>query len=106
MDNAANKGSLQKHTALYNSDDKGYKAEHYLPEHDIRRRPMMADESLNELKVSLRGMLLVPGQPGYDEARTLHNAMIDKHPAMIVRCAVVARAYIVCRIRFRPLLRR
>src|SRR5579864_5009676 len=50
----------------------------------------MADESLNELKASLRGTLLLPGQTGYDEARTLHNAMIDKHPAMIVRCAGVA----------------
>ena len=50
----------------------------------------MADESLNELKASLRGTLLVPAQPGYDEARTLHNALVDKHPAMIVRCAGVA----------------
>jgi len=51
---------------------------------------MVADESLNELRSSMRGSLLLPGQPGYDEARTLHNAMVDKHPAMIARCAGVA----------------
>jgi len=33
---------------------------------------------------------MLPGQPGYDEARRIHNGMIDKHPAMIVRCAGVA----------------
>jgi len=51
---------------------------------------MVGNESLNELRSSMRGSLLLPGQPGYDEARTLHNAMVDKHPAMIARCAGVA----------------
>src|SRR4029077_14189629 len=43
-----------------------------------------------EFRTSLRGQLLLPDQPGYDEARKIHNAMIDRHPAMIVQCAGVA----------------
>ncbi len=38
----------------------------------------------------LRGALLRPGQPGYDDARTLYNAMIDRRPALIARCAGAA----------------
>src|ERR1700722_8390851 len=34
----------------------------------------------------LRGELIAPGDPGYDEARAVYNAMIDKHPAAIARC--------------------
>ncbi len=40
-----------------------------------------------ELKPKLRGDLLFPDEEGYDQARTLWNAMIDKYPAMIVKCA-------------------
>ena len=39
---------------------------------------------------SLRGELIDPGQPGYDDARRLYNAMIDKRPALIARCVDVA----------------
>jgi FAD/FMN-containing dehydrogenase len=35
----------------------------------------------------LRGQLLRPGETGYDAARAVWNAMIDKRPAMIARCA-------------------
>jgi FAD/FMN-containing dehydrogenase len=41
------------------------------------------------LKAKLRGKLIVAGDPGYDETRKVFNAMIDKHPAMIVKCADV-----------------
>ena len=30
---------------------------------------------------ALRGDLIQPGDPGYDEARKVYNAMIDKQPA-------------------------
>jgi FAD/FMN-containing dehydrogenase len=39
-----------------------------------------------ELATALRGDLIVPGHPGYDQARAVYNAMIDKHPAAIARC--------------------
>src|SRR5208283_5407394 len=51
---------------------------------------MIPEAPLTEFRASLRGQMLLPGQPGYEESRKLHNAMIDKHPAMIVRCAGVA----------------
>jgi FAD/FMN-containing dehydrogenase len=34
----------------------------------------------------LSGTVLVPGDVGYDEARAVHNGMIDKRPAVIARC--------------------
>jgi hypothetical protein len=34
----------------------------------------------------LRGTAIGPDDPGYDEARRLHNGMIEKHPAAIARC--------------------
>jgi FAD/FMN-containing dehydrogenase len=42
---------------------------------------------IEEFQASLRGSLLLPGDPDYDQARQIWNAMIDKRPAMIVRCA-------------------
>jgi FAD/FMN-containing dehydrogenase len=46
--------------------------------------------ALEELKAQLRGALLLPASPGYDEARSVWNAMIDRRPALIVRCLGVA----------------
>lgn len=39
-----------------------------------------------ELARSLRGRLLLPGQPGYDEARRVWNGAIDRRPSAIARC--------------------
>jgi FAD/FMN-containing dehydrogenase len=46
--------------------------------------------ALSALQASLRGKLLRPGDAPYDEAHTIHNGMIDRHPALIVQCAGVA----------------
>jgi hypothetical protein len=43
-------------------------------------------EALSLLPADLRGELIVPGDPGYDEARAVYNGMIDKYPAAIARC--------------------
>jgi hypothetical protein len=43
-----------------------------------------------EFKAGLRGQLVEPQDQGYDEVRALYNAMIDKRPRMIARCADVA----------------
>jgi FAD/FMN-containing dehydrogenase len=43
-------------------------------------------ETLNGLKMRLKGSVLLPGDAGYEESRTVWNAMIDKKPAVVVRC--------------------
>jgi FAD/FMN-containing dehydrogenase len=43
-----------------------------------------------ELGADLRGELVVPGDPGYDQARAVYNGMIDRCPAAIARCRDVA----------------
>ncbi|WP_426113485.1 FAD-binding oxidoreductase [Massilia sp. PWRC2] len=47
-------------------------------------------QQINELKAAVRGSILTADDPQYDGARQLWNAMIDKHPALIVRCAGAA----------------
>jgi FAD/FMN-containing dehydrogenase len=42
------------------------------------------------LRSGLRGLILLPGDTGYDQARTVWNAMIDKRPGLIVQCAGAA----------------
>jgi FAD/FMN-containing dehydrogenase len=39
------------------------------------------------LRTSFRGALLHPGEEGYEEARRVWNGAIDRHPALIARCA-------------------
>jgi FAD/FMN-containing dehydrogenase len=41
-------------------------------------------------QTSLRGALLRPGGAEYEDARRIHNGMIDRRPALIARCAGVA----------------
>src|SRR6266436_5111287 len=35
---------------------------------------------------TLRGNVCLPQDAGYDEARTIWNAMINRHPGAVVRC--------------------
>jgi FAD/FMN-containing dehydrogenase len=39
---------------------------------------------------SFSGQMLQPADPGYDDARRVHNGLIDKHPAVIARCRGMA----------------
>ncbi|MGH2559092.1 MAG: FAD-binding oxidoreductase, partial [Thermomicrobiales bacterium] len=56
-----------------------------------RRSPVTLDDvTVESLKTKVRGEVLRPGDEGYDAARAVWNAMIDRRPALIVRCAGVA----------------
>ena len=46
---------------------------------------VLRKSEVEELRRSLRGALLLPGEPGYDDARRVLNASIDKHPALVVQ---------------------
>jgi FAD/FMN-containing dehydrogenase len=51
---------------------------------------MLNQESIARLRATLAGELIEPGDAGYEGARKVYNAMIDKHPRLIARCADVA----------------
>jgi FAD/FMN-containing dehydrogenase len=42
--------------------------------------------AVDALRPQLRGPALLPGEPAYDDARSVWNAMIDRRPALVVRC--------------------
>jgi len=42
---------------------------------------------VSDLRSALRGVLTLPGEEGYEASRRIFNAMIDRRPAAIVRCA-------------------
>ncbi len=55
-----------------------------------KERTQLEDQALEELGDRLQGDLLRPGESGYEEARSIWNAMIDKRPVAIARCLETA----------------
>lgn len=51
---------------------------------------MFSETDIQKFKAQLRGELIQRGDPHYEEARKVFNGMIDKRPALIVRCVGVA----------------
>jgi FAD/FMN-containing dehydrogenase len=49
--------------------------------------PQIDNATVNAFKGKLRGHVLKPVDEGYDEARSIWNALIDRRPAVIARCA-------------------
>lgn len=48
---------------------------------------LLTSRAIENLKHNIKGELIVPGSSDYDEVRQVWNAMIDRRPAVIVRCA-------------------
>jgi FAD/FMN-containing dehydrogenase len=53
-------------------------------------QPQVTDEAAQQLTAGFRGEIIRPDDPFYDHHRKVWNASIDRHPALIARCAGVA----------------
>ncbi|MFJ1705044.1 FAD-binding oxidoreductase [Kitasatospora sp. NPDC088346] len=51
---------------------------------------VLGDATIGELEAALRGTVVRPDDPAYDEARAVWNAAHDRRPALVVRCAGTA----------------
>ena len=51
---------------------------------------MTVASSVEQLSGSLRGQLIQPSDPDYEEARRVYNGMIDRRPRLVARCADAA----------------
>ena len=50
----------------------------------------MSTMHIDQLRANVRGVIIQPGDPAYESGRQVYNRMIDKRPALIVRCVDVA----------------
>jgi FAD/FMN-containing dehydrogenase len=56
----------------------------------VRESQGISDQALEKVTATVRGQVIKPSDAGYDAARAVYNGMIDKRPALVVRCVDVA----------------
>jgi FAD/FMN-containing dehydrogenase len=56
----------------------------------MRTTPTLDRADIDALGGSVTGRVLQRGDEGFDAARRVHNGLIDRHPALIVRCRAAA----------------
>lgn len=59
---------------------------------------MLNETLISQFKTQFRGELISPGDAEYENARKVHNGMIDKRPRLIARCADAAD--VIAAVRF------
>lgn len=52
--------------------------------------PAPSTDAVTKLAKTFRGRLLRPADQGYEEARRVHNGMVDKRPSLIAQCTGAA----------------
>src|SRR5207248_6840862 len=57
------------------------------PQQEGQPMTTIDDRAVSAFRENLAGSVLSPADDGYDEARRVFNGEIDRHPALIVRCA-------------------
>jgi FAD/FMN-containing dehydrogenase len=50
----------------------------------------LQDSDIQNFRQTFRGIVFTPDDPGYDEARSVYNRMIDRRPRLVARCRNVA----------------
>jgi len=51
---------------------------------------MSLQQAITDFRGQFRGTVLEPGDGAYEDARKVYNAMIDRRPRLIAKCADVA----------------
>ncbi|HZQ04321.1 MAG TPA: FAD-binding oxidoreductase [Gaiellaceae bacterium] len=64
----------------------------------IATEAALDETAVGELRESLRGELVQPGDPAYEDGRRVWNGSIDRRPALIARCTGVAD--VIAAVRF------
>ncbi len=79
------------YSRLYALDEAASQAAAGIPAVTLDGKAIVIEQAaVKELKSSLRGPLMLAGDPGYDDARRVLNRSIDKKPALIVQPTGVA----------------